>query len=59
MGRRTVNGQVLQRGNADGQEGHEKMFLREMHVHQENANQDHNETSPHACQSDCHQKEHR
>ena len=40
---------LLQRRNSDGQQAHEKM----LHItnHQENANQNHNEASPHARQN--------
>ena len=44
----------FQRGHADSQEAHEKMF----HIvdHQGNANQNHNEISSHTCQNGYHQK---
>ena len=44
----------FQRGNADGQQAHEKML--NIANHQGNANQNHNETSPHTCQNGCHLK---
>ena len=46
---------LFQRGNADGQQEHEKMC----HVtnHQGNANEKHTEISPHTCQNGHHQKE--
>ena len=42
----------LQRENADGQQAHEKM----LHTanHQGNANQKHNEISPHTCENGHH-----
>ena len=43
----------LQRGHTDGQI-HEKMF--NITHHQGNANQNHNEQPPHACQNDHYQK---
>ena len=42
-----------QRGNADGQQAHEKML--NINNHQRNANQNHNEISPHTCQTGYHQ----
>ena len=42
---------------ADGQQAHEKM-LNNMN-YKGNANQNHNEASPHACQNGCHQKEYK
>ena len=45
------------RGNADGQQAHEKML--NITNHQGNANQNHNELSPHACQNGYHHKEHK
>jgi len=39
----------FQRGNADGQQGHEKML--NFANHQRNVNPDHNEISPHTCQN--------
>ena len=39
------------------QQAHEKML--NIAKHQVNGNQNHNEISPHACQSDWHQKEHK
>ena len=46
---------VFQRGNADGQQAHEKML--NIVKHQGNANQNHNEISPHTCHNGYHQKE--
>ena len=43
--------------NADGQQAHEKML--NITNHQGNANQNHNEISPHTCQNGYHQKEHK
>ena len=54
MGRRT-KWTFFQRGNADSQQAHEKML--NITNHQENANQNHNEISPHTRQNDYHQKE--
>ena len=45
----------LQRRYKDGQQAHEKML--NITNHQGNANQNHNEISPHICQNDCHQKD--
>ena len=56
MGRRTEQ-TFIQRGNADGQQAHEKML--NITNHQGNANQNHNEISPHTCQNGYHQKEHK
>ena len=53
MGRRPKE-TFLQREHADGQLAHEKML--NIANHQRNANQNHNETSPHTCQNDYHQK---
>ena len=39
---------VFQTGNTDGQQSHEKMLG--VTNHQGNANQSHNEISPHTCQ---------
>ena len=55
MGRRTES-TFFQRGNVDGQQAHEKMLNI---ANQGNANQNHNEVSPHTCQNGYHQKEHR
>ena len=56
MGRR--NEQIFfQRGDKDGQQAHEKML--NIANHQGNANQNHNEISPHICQNGYHQKEHK
>ena len=52
MGRITEQ-KFFQRGNADGQQAHEKML--NTANHQRNANQNHNETSPHTCQNGYHQ----
>ena len=46
MGRRHEQ-TFFQRGNADGQEADEKML--NITNHQANANQNHNEISPHTC----------
>ena len=56
MGRRTKQ-TFSQRGNADGQQAHEKM--KNITNHQGNTNQNHKEISPHTCQNGCHQKEHK
>ena len=56
MGRRTKQ-TFLQRGNADGQQAHEKMF--NTANHQGNGKQNHNEISPNTGQNGYHQKEHR
>ena len=50
MGRRPEYA-FFQRGNADGQQAHEKMF--------NILNQNHDKISPHSCQNGYHQKEHR
>ena len=47
----------FQRRNADGQKTYEKML--NITNHQGNANQRHNEISPHTCQKGYHQKEHK
>ena len=47
----------FQRGNADGQQAHEKML--NITNDQGRANQNHNEISPHTCQDGYHQKEHK
>ena len=47
----------FQRGNADGQQTNENRLT--IANHQENANQSHNERSPHTCQNGCHQNEHK
>ena len=54
MGRRTEQ-TIFQRGNADGQQAHEKMLS--VTNHQGNVNQNHNEVSSHTCQNGCHKKE--
>ena len=54
MGRITEQ-KFFQRGNADGQQAHEKMLS--IAKYQGNANQNHSEKSPHTCQNGCHQKE--
>ena len=56
MGRRTEQ-TFFQRGNADGQQANENML--NIANHQRNANQNHNEISPHTCQNSYHQKEHK
>ena len=45
----------FQRGNADGQQAHEKML--NIANHQGNAYQNHSEISHHTCQNGYHQKE--
>ena len=45
----------FQRGNADGQQAHEKML--NIANHQGNSNQNHNETLSHTCQTGHHQKD--
>ena len=45
----------LQKGNADGQQAHEKML--NMANHQGNEMQNYNEVSPHSSQKNYHQKE--
>ena len=45
---------IFHRGNADGQQAHEKMH--NIINHQGNANQNHNEILPHTCQNHYHQK---
>ena len=47
MGRRPEQ-TFFQRENADGQQAHEKMLS--IAKYQGNANQNHNEKSPHTCQ---------
>ena len=42
---------------ADGQQAHERM-LNNIN-YKGNANQNHNEASPHTCQNGCHQKEYK
>ena len=49
-----LNRHFFQRENADGQQAHQKMLG--ITNHQGNANQNHNEVSPHTCQNDHHQK---
>ena len=49
-----LNRHFLQRGNVDGQQVHEKML--NIVNHQGNANQNHNEVSPHTYQNGYHQK---
>ena len=56
MGRRTEL-TFLQRGNADGQQAHEKML--NIANHQVNVNQNYTGVSPHSCQNGYHQKEHK
>ena len=46
-----------QRGNADGQQAHEKIL--NITNYQGNANQNLNEISPHTCQNGYRQKEHK
>ena len=55
--RRRTERTFFQRGNADGQQAHEKML--KIVNHQGNANQNHIEASPHSCQNGCHQKDKR
>ena len=45
----------FQRGNADGQQAHEKMLS--ITNHRGNANQNQNEISPHTCHNGYHQKD--
>ena len=47
----------FQRGNADGQQAYAKML--NITNHQGNANQNHNEITPHTCQTHHHQNEHK
>ena len=47
----------FQGGHADGQQAHEK--TRNIANHQENASENHNQTSTPTCQSGHHQKEHK
>ena len=56
MGRRTEQ-TFFQRGKVDGQQAHEKML--NITNHQGNANQNHNEVSPHTGHNGYHQKEHK
>ena len=49
-----LNRYFFQRGNADGQQAHQKML--DITNHQGNANQNHNEILPHTCQNGYHQK---
>ena len=50
-----ISGQTeFQRRYTDGQQAHGKMF--NITNHQGNANQNHNEISPHTCQNGYHQK---
>ena len=53
MGRRTEE-TFFQRGNVDGQQAGEITF--NITDHQGNANQNHNEISPHDCQNDYYEK---
>ena len=56
MGRRPEQ-TFFQRKHTDGQQAHEKML--NISNHDRNANQNKNEMSPHICQNDYHQKDHR
>ena len=56
MGRRSEQ-TFSQRGNADGQQTHEKRLNTANHLG--NANQNQNEMSLHTCQNDYHQNEHK
>ena len=47
----------FQRRHTDGQQAREKML--DNTSHQRNVNQNHNEISPHICQNDYHQKQHK
>ena len=47
----------FQRVNSDNQQAYEKML--NIANHQGNANQHHNEMSPHTVKNGCHQKEHK
>ena len=49
--------EFFQRGNADGKQAYEKMP--NVANDQGNANQNHNEVSPHISQNSYHQKEHK
>ena len=54
MGRRTEQ-TFFQRRHTNGQQAQEKML--NIINHQRNANQSHNEISPHTCQNGYHQKD--
>ena len=54
MGRRT-QWTFFQKGNADGQQAHEKML--NITNKQGNTNQNYNDISPHNCKKGYHQKE--
>ena len=54
MGRGTEQ-TFFQRRHTDGQQLHKKMF--NITNHQENANQNHDEISPHTCQNVYHQED--
>ena len=56
MGRRTEQ-TFFQRGNADGQQAHEKML--NITNHRGNENQNYSEMFPHTCQNGYHQKDHK
>ena len=56
MGRRPEE-TFFQRRHSDGQQAHEKTLG--ITNHQGNANQNHNEMSPHTCQNGRHQKDHK
>ena len=47
-----LNRYFFQRGNADGQQAHQKML--DITNHQGNANQNHSEIPPHTCQNSYH-----
>ena len=53
MGKRTEQ-TFFQRGKADGQQAHENVL--NTANHEGNANQNHNELSPHTCQNGHHQR---
>ena len=56
MGRRTEQ-TFFHRRHTDAQQAHEKML--KITNYQRDANQNHNEISPHTCQNDYHQKDHK
>ena len=52
-----INNPVMIERHTNGQQAHEKML--NIINHQRNANQNHNEISPHTCQNGYHQKDHK
>ena len=56
MGRRPEE-IFFQRRHVDDQQAHEEML--NVANHQRTANENQNERSPHICQKDCHQKDHK